>query len=285
MSSDKRNSFVGTAMVDRFARVLLEFADAPGDLGVTEIARSLGLAKSVVHRILQSLVAQGLAAPSKVRGRYQLGPAAAAIGVAVLTRLDLRQAARPLLWRLRDESNETSTLSALVGTSRVYIDQVESPQEIKMTVDLGRRWPLHAGSTGKVMLAYVDDDLRDHVLCHSMPRLTENTVSDPARLRNELAEIRENGFAVSVGERQQGAASAAAAVFGWHGVVVGAISVCGPSERFVHEVMLKHGQRAVAAATEVTRRLQGGLPPPAGIGEEEGHDEEERRGLRGPRLS
>jgi IclR family transcriptional regulator, acetate operon repressor len=255
--SEEPNTEGGSLAADRVGRVLLEFAYAPAGLGVTEIARSLGLAKSVVHRILRSLVAQGLVAEAADGRRYDLGPAAAAMGVSALTRLDLRQTARPVLFRLRDESQETVTLSAIVGTYRVYIDQVESPQEIKMTVDLARRWPLYAGSTGKVMLAFVDEDLRRHVLERPMPALTSYTVTDPVQLAAELEDIRRRGYACSRGERQQGAASAAAPVLGPHGLVLGAVSVCGPADRFSDSVIDGHGQRAAAAAREIGAGLPG----------------------------
>ena len=255
MHSAERNNVRGTESVDRVARVLLAFVDAGSGLGVTEISRTVGLSKSVVHRMLQSLVARGLVMPARDQRRYELGPAAAAMGASALNRLELRQAARPTLWQLRDDSAETSTLSALVDTSRVYLDQVESPQEIKMTVEIGRRWPLHAGSTGKVLLAFVDEALRERVLSEPMAPLTERTTTDARRLREELDEIRSVGYSMSFGERQQGAASTAAPIFGWQGAVVGAISVCGPADRFTKPAMAEQGKLVAIAAAEITQRI------------------------------
>lgn len=245
----------GTEAAGRVADVLLLFIRGPAALGVTQIARQLDLSKAVVHRILQSLAArQVVELDTHTRG-YRLGRAAVALGARALRDHDLRTSARPVLRRLRDATGETTTLSELVGTSRVYLDQFESPQEIKMTVELGLPHALHAGGSGRVILAFQSDDFQDEVLSRGLERLTPRTVVDPARLRAELAAVRRAGFAVSFGERQPGAGAVAAPVFGVDGDAVGAISVCGPMDRFDARTVAEHVPRVVAAAEEVSRTL------------------------------
>src|SRR3954468_21774266 len=128
----------GTEAASRVADVLLMFASGPSALGVSEIARELRLSKAVVHRILQSLASRSLVSADPGTREYRLGPGAIALGARALRDFDLRSAARPTLRRLRDLTRETTTLSALLGDARLYLDQYESLQEIKMTVPLGR---------------------------------------------------------------------------------------------------------------------------------------------------
>ena len=167
----------GTESTSRVADVLLLFVEGPSTLGVTRIARELGLSKAVVHRILQSLAGRDMVVLDAVSREYRLGPSVAALGARALRESDLRSAALPLLRRLRDETRETATLSTPVPHGRVYLDQVVGLHEIKMTVELGRRFPLHAGSSGKCMLAHLDAEHRDEVLAGGLESLTPHTRS------------------------------------------------------------------------------------------------------------
>lgn len=219
----------------------------------------------MVHRILRSLAARGMVVPDPSSRRYYLGPAASALGARAFRDSDLRSCALDLLRELREETGETATLTALVPGGRVYLDQVEGTHEIKMTVELGRRFPLHAGSSGKCMLARLPESTREKELAESLPAVTENTVTDARELRVELGEIREQGYARSGGERQADAGSVAAPVFGMAGEVVGAISVCGPRYRVTEEFVEKIAPRVVDTAERISRRL-GHRTGPSGTG-------------------
>jgi len=245
----------GTLAASRVADVLLTLAARPAGTGVTELARHLRLSKPVVHRILRSLVSRGLVAPDAGRG-YALGPAAAAMGARAMRDLDLRRGALPVMRRLQAETNETATVSALVGLARVYLDQVVSHREIRMTVDLGPPFPLHAGASSKAVLAAASDDVRRAVLDSPLPRLTDRTNVDPKTLAAELETIAAEGTAASFGERQPGAGSVAAAVIGPDGAVVGALSLCGPIDRFGPDVVPRYRDLVRAAARDVSAALR-----------------------------
>ena len=243
----------GTESATRVADVLLLFAGASRELGISEIARTLGLCKATVHRIVRSLESRQILSAVRPGGAYRLGPTAAVIGARALQRFDFRTLARPMLHRLQAETGETATVSALIGVSRVYLDQVISLQEIKMTVELGRPFPLHAGASSKAVLAFAGESLLRQVLDAPFERLTAGTVADRRALERELEEIRRAGVAVSIGERQPGAASVAAPVLGPQGDVIGAISVCGPSDRFSAQAVdrLRPVMRAAGRAVSV----------------------------------
>lgn len=254
----------GTEVAGRVADVLLAFTDEPGSLGVSEIARRLDLSKAVVHRILQALQARGLiTADPETRG-YRLGPAAAVLGARALRDSDLRGAAMPVIRELQQGTGETTTVSALVPGGRVYLDQVESRQEIKMTVEIGRRFPLHAGSSGQCILAFLPEPQRTEIMSGRLGALTPQTIVDRNQLRDVLAAIHQTGYAYSQSERQPGAASVAAPVFGFDGAVVGALSVCGPAARVDEPACEQYAPLVREAADQVSRALgwSGGLPDP-----------------------
>jgi IclR family transcriptional regulator, acetate operon repressor len=242
--------------VERAADVLLLFTRASSeDLGVTEIASELALSKAVVHRILTSLASRGLVESIVSTRRYRLGPTALSLGVTYLDRIDLRALALPVLRQLCQRTRETATLSLRYGWERMYIEQVTPEREVKMTVALGRPFPLHAGSSSKAFLAFLPPNDQDQYLGGGdLDGLTEQTITDPAQLREELAKIRQRGFAVSHGERQVGAGSVAAPVFDHRDQPIAVVSVCGPLERFRDEAAAI-GDALVEATHDLSRRL------------------------------
>lgn len=223
------------ATVERAADILLHFtATSRPDLGVTEIAEELGLSKAAVHRVLASLRGRGLIHLDEGSRRYSLGVAAMKLGLSYLDRLDVRQAARPLLERLARRTRETATLSVLSGPhSRIYVDQVTPDRAIIMAVSLGVPQPLHAGAASRAFLAFLPPErLEEYLAQVPLSSLTPETITDPPALRADLRKVREQGWAHSVAERKNGAASVAAPVFGHDGVPTAVVSVCGPLERF-----------------------------------------------------
>lgn len=219
--------------VERALDVLLLFSRSPEpELGVSEIARQLGLSKAVVHRILTTLCSRQLVTLNETNRRYVLGPAALALGRAFLSQVDVRDLAREPMRRLSAMTQETSTLSIRVRNSRIYLDQVTPPRDVKMEVLIGEPFPLHAGSSSKAFLAFMTPAEQDEILNDGpLPALTDHTIVDPQFLREELRVIRERGYAVSFGERQATAASVAAPVLDHDGRPVAVVSVCGPVER------------------------------------------------------
>jgi IclR family acetate operon transcriptional repressor len=256
---------LGTEAAARVADVLLAFLQGPRSLGVSALARELGLSKAVVHRILQTLVHRGLLTSDLSTREYHLGPAAAALGARSLRESDLRTVAMPVLRELQQATGETTTVSALVPGGRVYLDQVESVKEIKMTVEVGRRFPLHAGSSSTCILAFLPTAQQDEVLAGRLDALTPRTVVEPDELRDRLREVVRTGVAQSDGERQAGAGSVAAPVFGVDGSVQGAVSVCGPADRVGPAVRERYVPLLVEAADRISRGMgwRGGLPVPA----------------------
>ncbi len=260
----RENTGQAIATVERAVEVLMHFTETPSPtLGVTEIAEALGMSKAAVHRILASLRVRGLIELDLVTRRYSLGVGSMRLGLAYLDRLDIRRIAAPELVALSQRTDETATLSIRTGWTRIYVDQVTPAREVIMSVSLGVPYPLHAGGSSKAFLAFLtEEEIENYLSRRPLEPLTGETIADVTKLREELAAIRERGWARSFGERMAGAASVAAPVFDHHGRPVAVISVCGPQERFRDEV-----DACVESLLEVTARLSGQM----------GWTEEERR--------
>ncbi|GII86112.1 IclR family transcriptional regulator [Sphaerisporangium siamense] len=250
----RENTGQAIATVERAVEVLMHFAETPAPtLGVTEIAEALGMSKAAVHRILASLRVRGLIELDMASRRYSLGVGAMRLGLAYLDRLDVRRIAAPELVALSQRTDETATLSTRTGWTRIYVDQVTPAREVIMSVSLGVPYPLHAGGSSKAFLAFLtDEEIETYLTQRPLQPLTGETIADVPKLRDELAAIRERGWARSFGERMPGAASVAAPVFDHHGRPVAVISVCGPQERFRDEV-----EACVEVLLESTARLSG----------------------------
>jgi DNA-binding IclR family transcriptional regulator len=244
----------GTETAARVADVILAFTKA-ADRGVSDIARDLGLSKAVVHRILQSLESRSLVQCSDDSKRYRLGVGAAAVGARAIRSISLHTAAVPILRRLREMTGETTTVSALVGMRRAYIDQVLGVRDIRMVVELGATFPLHAGASSRAILAFAPESVRQYVLAGSLERLTALTITDPNRLASELDQVRSVGYATSYGERASDAASVAAPIFDSHSEVVGSLSICGPATRFNQFDLRQFGNDARRGAHAISMRL------------------------------
>jgi DNA-binding IclR family transcriptional regulator len=161
--------------------------------------------------------------------------------------------AQPILHELVEATRETSTLSIRSGWTRVYIDQETPPTDIRMSVQLGHPYPLHAGSSSKALLAFLDPEEQEAYLATGpLERRTASTITDPETLREELRLVRERGYARSLGERQDDAASVAAPVLDHRGRPIAAVSVCGPLKRFEPKI-----DDAASALLDAVRRLSG----------------------------
>jgi DNA-binding IclR family transcriptional regulator len=159
------------------------------------------------------------------------------LGLTYLERIDVRRVANPYLQELTARTDETSTLSVRVGErSRIYVDQITPEREVIMSVTLGEPYPLHAGASSRALLAFSPEEkIEAYIASGPLESMTASTIIDPRMLREDLAMVREQGWARSSAERKNGAASVAAPVRGHDGYAVAVVSVCGPLERFSTE--------------------------------------------------
>ncbi|MEU5901046.1 MULTISPECIES: IclR family transcriptional regulator [Streptomyces] len=240
--------------VDRAVSVL-EILARHGEAGVTEIADELGVHKSTAFRLLGVLENRGLVGQAKDRGKYFLGAGILRLAGAAAVRMDISQEGGPVCRELADELGETVNIAVLDDDAAVNIMQARGPASVTAQNWLGRRTPLHATSSGKVLLAHLPTTLREGLMARTLPRLTEHTVTGTAALRGELEAVVEQGFAVAVEELEVGLAAVAAPVRAHDGKVIGALSASGPVYRLTEDRLTELGKRTVAAAVELSRRM------------------------------
>ena len=254
------------AAVERALAVLDVLAACPDALGVSEVARRIGVNASSASRLLGTLE-RGNMVEREATGRYRLGLHLVALADGVLGRLDVRELARPHLRRLATETGESTTLSVPAGSEAITVDFVPSEASVVSMARLGRPSSAHATSVGKVMLAFGSPSPPDpEVLGRlELTRHTPATIVDPETLAAEVAAVRERGWAQAVGERDPDLSGVAVPVLGRTGDLVAILGVQGPVPRLTQERLQAVLDPLRRAAAELSHAL-GASRAPAGHG-------------------
>ncbi|MFQ5855880.1 MAG: IclR family transcriptional regulator C-terminal domain-containing protein [Anaerolineae bacterium] len=218
--------------VDRALKVLLRFDEEHPEWGSSELADALGLHRSVVYRSLATLENRGFVARVDGSARFRLGLKLVELGNIVLSGIDLRRIAHPEMVRLAKETGASAFLTVVSDDESVCIDRVDSPQRVRVTLNVGRRYPLHAGASNKLLLAYLPPEARAEVIARGLPAYTPNTITGPEALEEDLAIIRRQGWAFTVGELTPEVAAIGVPVRDSNGEVVAALSIAGLASRF-----------------------------------------------------
>lgn len=227
------------------------------ELTLSEIRTRTGYPTSTVQRLVANLVAEEFL--DRVGDRFRIGARVAYWAAPVASSMGLLDAVTPALESLRDASGETACFFRREGRFRVCVALAETRHGIRREMHIGKIIPLHVGSAGRVLMAW-DDDALNEVLGSALAEFTDATVVDPDLLRSKVDETRRMGFAITSGERDEGATGVAAPVFDSHGHVLGALMISGPSFRFSPELAARWADNVVGAADQVTRTLGGRLP-------------------------
>lgn len=242
--------------VERAVAILNAFSAEKPELGVTDLAERLGLHKSTVHRFLVNLEAAGLVERDRHTARYRLGLRIFELGGLVLQQMNLWDEALPFLEGLVRDSGETGHLAVLDGGEAVYIEKVEARRALRIPSAIGRGYPAHATSLGKVLLAHLSGDARDEILAErGLTRCTSMTIVEPLRLYAELELIRTQGFAVDDEEYEDGLRCIGAPIIGHTGQVVAAIGIGGPVTRVTPQRVKEFAQLVMNAAGSLSRRM------------------------------
>ena len=208
-----------------------------------------------VHRLLATLVNYDLVQQVEGASDYRLGFACLDLGRAALGGTEVVQVAPPIAERLRDATSETVTVQITAAGDQVCVFEAEGLHELRRRVGVGRRLPLHAGASGRAILAFLDPAAIERYLRGPLEKLAPETVTDPARLRRALEETRERGYTTSHQETVVGVAAASVPLFGQDGHVVGSISVSGPEARLASDLELRIVPLLIEAGRALSRKL------------------------------
>jgi DNA-binding IclR family transcriptional regulator len=230
----------GIESVKRAIAILRCFSRKRPELGVTELSRELGVHKSTVSRLLSTLESEGFVNRNPDNGRYRLGVGLLELAGLVIIHIDLRRVSRPLLVQLAEQTQETVNLAVRDHDRVVNIELVPSrDRRISNIGWVGRRTPLHASSTGKVIMAHLTEKELNPLLQEPLERFTEQTITDPQEVREELSVIRERGFATGFEEIEIGLNAVGAPIRDHTGEVIAAVSTAGPTYRLSREYILE----------------------------------------------
>ncbi|MEU6414158.1 IclR family transcriptional regulator [Microbispora sp. NPDC046933] len=245
------------ASIDRALQVLREISEHGRGVTLDELAARVGLPKSSLHRILGALRHRGFAAQYEPGGPYFIGTELLATAFRFHENMDVRGLVHPLLARLRETTGETVHMAVLDGADVVYLDKIEAPRSITMTSVVGGRNGAHCTGVGKALLAWTyptDEAVTSWAVRHGPLRApTRATVTDPAGLAAQMAEIRRRGYALDLEENEPGVRCVAAPVFLGRDVPLAAVSVTVLKERLPGSRARELGETIRRLATEYGR--------------------------------
>jgi DNA-binding IclR family transcriptional regulator len=247
-STRTRGAPQGAQAAVRAIRLLKSFTRAQPELTLAELCAAHELTKTTAHRLLSALEAEGLVARSPRTGAYRLGPAALALGLEALHSHDVRARVRPLLERLAAETGETATLEVLHDDMVLIVEEIPGPHVLSAAGHVGTRWPLHATSTGKVLLAF--QPAARAALKTPLASYTRATITRVAVLERELERVRQQGFGIVVGELEEGFNAVAVPVRDAIGDVAGAVSLGGAAARLPRRELVRLGELLRAAVAD-----------------------------------
>jgi DNA-binding IclR family transcriptional regulator len=236
--------------------VLDLLGDSADGLTGAEIARHLGVHPSTASRLLGTIAAGGLIERDRATQRFRIGARVVGLAAAAVDRLPVVSQARPQLEHLSAVTSETANLAIRDGLHVVYVDQVTPAQTVVMASWVGRRSPVHASSSGKVLVAFGEPALQEAVLGRALDPITARTIVSPTELRRVWAQTRRQGYATSSGELEDGLVTIAAPVI-VDGRAVAAISVSGPAFRLPQRDVPRLGQAVINAARAASLRMAG----------------------------
>jgi len=254
----KPNNLVQT--IERASSILDILGQSPNGISIRELSSKIKLPKGTIHRLLSSLSYFGYVRQDPKTRNYLLGFKLVELGNLLLNQLDLRKEAEPFLKDLAERTKETVHMVLLDRNEVVYIDKVETDQHtsgLRMASRVGLRNPAHSSAVGKVLLAHFsEEELNNFTKEKGLLKRTENTITDPGRLREHLSIVRAQGYAIDDEENEKGIRCVAAPIYNEVGKPVAAMSISGPAFRITKKVIQESLKKEVIeTATKISQRL------------------------------
>jgi len=249
-SSSHRLSSVASALC-----LLKVFSADEPELGITNLAQRMGLAKSTIHRLTSTLVSEGFLEQNPLNEKYRLGLSLFGLGTLVRRRMNVSTEALEHLHELRDRTGETVHLAVLEKADIMYLFNLESQQAIGMRSYLGVRKPAFCSSEGRAILAFSPPAVVTRVLKSVLLARTPHTVTKPAALAKLLAGVSQTGYAMDDEESDAGMRGLAAPIRDASGTVIAAVGLAGPVQRLTKKNLRSFTPWVLHAAQAISTRL------------------------------
>ena len=258
MTETKPNNLVQT--IERASSILDILGQSPQGISIRELSDKICHPKGTTHRLLSSLSYFGYVRQDPKTRNYLLGLKLVELGQLLLSQLDPRKEAESFLRDLAERTKETVHMVILDRNEVVYIDKVETDQHtsgLRMASRVGLRNPAHSCAVGKVLLTdFSEEGLNNFIKEKGLPKRTENTITNPAQLKEHLKSVRAQGYAIDDEENEKGIRCVAAPIYNEVGRTVAAISVSGPAFRITKKVIQEFIKKEVMeTALKISQRL------------------------------
>ena len=216
------------ASVDRALQLLMLLGKGPRDMGVTEISKILGVQKSTAHSLLQTLMGRGFVQQNE-NGRYTLGVRLIELGQVCTERLDVREAARPIMLELANETRQIALLAVLSRDELIIVEKVEPERPFLIIPKFDFSIAVHSTAVGKVLLANADEEIVQKIIARGLEKYTCFTLTAIEELRHELRKVSQQGYGIGCNETIDGVTCMAVPIHDTHNQVVAALSISSPS--------------------------------------------------------
>jgi DNA-binding IclR family transcriptional regulator len=239
----------------RATKILDYIGNNTNEVRLTAISNDLEINMSTIHSIIATLEKAGYISQNKNNHKYSLGKKLFELGKVYEGKMSFTALARPYLKKLADKFDETVQLGVLSNDKVLYIDKIESKHSLRMTCQMGSKDELHSSATGKLLLAYLKDKEVDKLLNKKLEKYTENTITDPKKLKEELDKIKKQGFALDKEEAEVGLNCAAAPVKDSFGNVIAAIGISTPTSRISEAQLMEIKDNLIKEASDLSDLL------------------------------
>ena len=243
--------------INRTIQVLKTFSSENKELSLAQFHQKLGLSKSSLQRVLNTLVLHGFLEKDNKRKTYKLGIELYYIGKLVEEHSHLISTVKPYIKDLRDRLGESVYLNIIENNERKCIAFEEAKQHLMTISHIGQTSPLYAGASAKLLLAYLDyKEINQYINENELTSITEKTIIDKTKLLEELSTIQELGFAISYGERVPGVCSISAPIYNQSNKVIAGISISAPMVRVNDKKISSYIEAIKESANLISRDLK-----------------------------
>lgn len=236
-------------------RMLKAFSMDEPEKSVSELAETLNINKSTVSRTMATLASEGFVYKDPDTNKYRLGLSIISLSGIINNNTDIFNESQPVLNRLVESCGETAHISVLDNDEIIYLQKVECNHPVRILTHVGKRNPAYCTSSGKVLLAFSDDDIVERVIAKGLKKFTKHTITNPTKLREHLQEIRVKGYAHSLEEFNEGVSSIATPIYDYTGKVVSALSVVAPKQRLNNLKLKDITKKTINASKAISERL------------------------------
>lgn len=258
MAPETKSGRQNLLVLTKITAILDAFSLSQPEMSLAEIREATGLPTSTVQRLVSSLVDAGFL--DRVTDRIRMGTRMSYWAACAVEGLDLVALARPVMDEFRDYTGESVGLFRASGTLRVCVALAETRHVLRRAMRVGSAFPLHLGSSGRVILAWSAESVLEEVLRSGLEPLVDGTVISGQELRDAVRQARSDGFAITQGERAVGAGGISAPVFNAQEELVGALNLFGPTVRLTTEQLRSLVDPTVECALQITRMIGGRYP-------------------------